>query len=126
MAFGLSSGNEIPASIGSWVVTYTTVKKGEPKIKENIELTPCKGKKAWETADDDMNDVIDKFHCSNVFEREIKGNRRSPEFKYVNIALKACVKSRTQKCASKRELQKFFDSEDSKVNLWHTSTYTST
>jgi hypothetical protein len=105
LGFGLQSGKELPAEIGSWSIEYITKKKGAtshpapststPKNKESIAINKCDPKSlSWKSATSTLKAEIANMNCSKVFERNIQGSYRSPVFSYVKIGLKECVGSR--------------------------------
>jgi hypothetical protein len=82
LGFGLQSGKELPAEIGSWSIEYTIKKRGatshpspttsKPKEREIIGIDKCDPKSlSWKSATDTLKAEIANMNCSNVFGRNI-------------------------------------------------------
>jgi len=72
LGFGLQSGKELPANIGTWSVDYTTKKKGEKSVKTLIPMFKCLDQKhsqdfTWASAETDLKEILAKMNCSDVF-----------------------------------------------------------
>jgi hypothetical protein len=92
LGFGLSSGDDLPADIGTWSIEYVKKTGEEPIESKKVKIEKCDEKSAtWETPSKGLSKAISKMNCSDVFKNTLKGEYRSPEFYYVKIGLKACV-----------------------------------
>ena len=125
LGFGLTSGEELPADIGTWKIQYIKKKKGEPIDKTEVDIKKCDEKSlTWETPSKGLSTAISKMNCSDVFESIIKGEFRSDEFNYVKIGLKACEPSKKFKCRGKRARNKWLAEKGNNINMVHPHSYT--
>jgi len=72
LGFGLQSGKELPANIGTWSVEYVNKKKGEKSNRTTIPMFKCLDEKnakdlSWASAEIDLKGIIAKMNCSDVF-----------------------------------------------------------